>query len=198
MQKLIVMLVVLAASAFGAKVTGTIYDSRGLKASGSLIIEWGGFTAAGGKVVAPGRRTVYVVSGAVDVTLEETVGAAPSGTAYRVSYRVAGYAGANTEKWEVPEGTSTLASVRRPAGAVAVASGVPLFSDAEVPGGTLDGSNVTFILSASPSPAGSLILARNGVIQKRGEDYLLSGSTVTFQSLSIPQTGDLLQAWYRY
>lgn len=198
-MKLIVLAVLsLLSVAHAARVTGTIYDNRGLKASGSLILEWSGFTTAGGKVVAPGRRTTYVVNGAVDATLEETVGATPAGTAYRVTYRVFGYAGANVENWEVPAGSSALADVRRSYVALPVSGVAVSFSDAEVPGGLVNSSNVTFTLSASPSPAASLILVRNGVTMKRGEDYLLSGATVTFQPSAIPQTDDLLQAWYRY
>lgn len=198
MRLIILALMALLPVANAARVTGTVYDSRGMKASGSLVIEWTGFTTAGGKVVAAGKRTVYVIAGAVDVTLEETVGSSPVGTAYRVTYRVAGYAGANRENWEVPSGTSTLSDVRRPystpPGAVVTAS----FADAEVPGGTIDGANVTFVLSASPSPAASLILSRNGVVLRRGVDYILSGGIVTFQPGAIPEDGDSLQAWYRY
>jgi len=73
----------------------------------------------------------------------------------------------------------------------------PLFSDAEVPGGTIDGNNTAFTLANSPSPAGSLALFRNGMAQKPSVDYTLSGSTVQFLTGAVPQPGDTLLAWYR-
>jgi hypothetical protein len=71
------------------------------------------------------------------------------------------------------------------------------FVDAEVPGGTVDGSNTQFSLSQSPAPAASLILVRNGLIMQQSNDYTLTAGTVTFQSSATPQPGDVLQAWYR-
>lgn len=71
------------------------------------------------------------------------------------------------------------------------------FVDAEVPGGTLDGSNASFTLANSPSPALSLELFRNGLLMSQGGDYTLSGNAVTFFTLSIPQPGDVLLASYR-
>jgi len=37
----------------------------------------------------------------------------------------------------------------------------PVFTDGEVPGGVVDGTNATFTLAGTPSPAGSLVLYRN-------------------------------------
>lgn len=73
----------------------------------------------------------------------------------------------------------------------------PTFVDSEVPQGLLNGSNRIFTLSASPLPAASLQVFRNGLLQKPGEDYNLSGNTVTFLSVSTPGVGDLLQASFR-
>lgn len=73
----------------------------------------------------------------------------------------------------------------------------PLFIDAESPAGTLNGSNTTFALTHTPSSAGSLTLFRNGVLLADSVDFTLSGSTVTFSGSSVPQSGDLLQAYYR-
>jgi hypothetical protein len=73
----------------------------------------------------------------------------------------------------------------------------PLFSDAEVPGGTIDGNNTAFTLANSPSPAASLALFRNGMAQKPAVDYTLTGSTVQFLTGAVPQPGDMLLAWYR-
>lgn len=71
------------------------------------------------------------------------------------------------------------------------------FVDGESPAETPNGSNVNFTLSQSPSPAGSLMLYRNGVLQQRDLDYTLTGNVITFSMLAIPQTGDILQASYR-
>ncbi len=72
------------------------------------------------------------------------------------------------------------------------------FADAEVPAGTVNGSNAVFTLTSAPSPAGSLELYRNGLLMRQGTDYQISGSTVTFFLASIPQSGDLLVASYRF
>jgi hypothetical protein len=71
------------------------------------------------------------------------------------------------------------------------------FVDNETPGGTLDGLNTVFTLAAAPAPASSLVLYRNGLLQKSGVDYTLDGSTVTFLTAATPQSGDLLLASYR-
>lgn len=67
----------------------------------------------------------------------------------------------------------------------------------ETPAGTIDGSNVVFTLSSNPSPTSSLLLYRNGVLQQAaGNDFTLSGNTVTFVLGATPQTGDVLYATY--
>jgi hypothetical protein len=71
------------------------------------------------------------------------------------------------------------------------------FSDSETPAGAVNAVNVTFTLNFPPSPAASLVLFRNGLLMKSGTDYSLSGGVITFFSVSIPQTGDLLLASYR-
>jgi hypothetical protein len=71
------------------------------------------------------------------------------------------------------------------------------FVDAEIPTGTINGANTIFTLSAAPAPAASLMVFRNGILQKAGVDYNLAGNTITFTPVSIPLTGDSLQASYR-
>lgn len=77
---------------------------------------------------------------------------------------------------------------------------VPSFADGEVPTGTINGTNASFTLAhASAQTGNSLVLVRNGVVQQSGgNDYTLAGATVTFTTGSIPQTGDVVLAWYRY
>ncbi|HLK67126.1 MAG TPA: hypothetical protein VKU19_27015 [Bryobacteraceae bacterium] len=77
------------------------------------------------------------------------------------------------------------------------AAGSSNFVDAESPAGIVDGSNVTFALSAVPNPASSLALYRNGMLQKAGQDFTGNGQTVTFFAADVPQPGDTLLAWYR-
>jgi len=74
---------------------------------------------------------------------------------------------------------------------------LPVFVDMETPVGAVDGVNANFGLSLAPNPAGSLHLYRNGILQKAGVDYSLTGATVTFLPLCIPQPGDILSASYR-
>jgi len=71
------------------------------------------------------------------------------------------------------------------------------FMDGDSPAGIVDGSNNRFTLSQTPSPAASLALYRNGIMQKATQDYTVSGSTVTFVAANVPQPGDTLLASYR-
>jgi hypothetical protein len=74
---------------------------------------------------------------------------------------------------------------------------VPGYVDNEIPGGVVDGSNATFTLAGQPSPSTSLALYRNGMLQKAGFDFSLSGSTAIFVTAATPQPGDTLLASYR-
>lgn len=69
-------------------------------------------------------------------------------------------------------------------------------TDNEVPSGTINGSNTVFTLANAPSPASSLQLFLNGLLQTAGGvDYTLSGDTITYAT--APETGDAHVAWYR-
>lgn len=84
-------------------------------------------------------------------------------------------------------------------GTIAVSGSGPSFADAEVPSGTINGSNDTFTLANSPSPAGSLQLYKNGQqMIAGGSDYTLTTNSIVFVAGAIPQTGDVLKAFYRY
>lgn len=94
----------------------------------------------------------------------------------------------------VPQpGDTLLAHYRKDATATAIYG----FVDAETPQGAIDGVNARFTLSSAPNPGGSLQLYRNGLLQRAGVDYTLSGNTVTFLAGALPQPGDTLVAWYR-
>ena len=71
------------------------------------------------------------------------------------------------------------------------------FVDGDSPIGTINGSNASFMLSGVPSPASSLTLYRNGVLQKLGFDYTFSGGAIQFLAVSTPQPTDVLLASYR-
>jgi uncharacterized coiled-coil protein SlyX len=72
------------------------------------------------------------------------------------------------------------------------------FTDGETPGGTINGTNVTFTLASAPNPSTSLRLFRNGLLVAPGVEYTMSGSSLTFTSARTPQTGDSLAAYYRH
>jgi hypothetical protein len=74
--------------------------------------------------------------------------------------------------------------------------GAPSYSDAETPGGIVDGVNDTFTLANLPSGT-SLTLFRNGLYMTAGFDYNLTGASVQFVPGGIPQPGDTLIASYR-
>jgi hypothetical protein len=73
----------------------------------------------------------------------------------------------------------------------------PQFVDGETPAGPINGSNVVFTLASAPSPASSLQLYRNGMLQKLGRDYTLAGNAITFTTVSAPVVEDVLLASYR-
>jgi hypothetical protein len=72
----------------------------------------------------------------------------------------------------------------------------PNFADNDSPAGLVDGGNTAFTLSGVPDPATSLTVYRNGVLQKVGQDFSLSGRQITFLA-TPPQPGDTLLASYR-
>ena len=72
------------------------------------------------------------------------------------------------------------------------------FADAEVPAGAINGVNSQFTLVSAPSPASSLELYRNGLVMRQGADYQITGNAITFFLASVPQSGDLLVAYYRF
>ena len=64
----------------------------------------------------------------------------------------------------------------------------------EVPSGTINGANVTFTLSETPSSAAAVSLYLNGNLVEQGEDYEISGRTITFYT--APAALDTLDAVY--
>lgn len=75
---------------------------------------------------------------------------------------------------------------------------LPQFSDGETPTGTINGANAAFNLAFTPSPTSSVQVYLNGLRMLQGLDYTISGSTITFLPVSIPQLGDIILASYRF
>lgn len=73
----------------------------------------------------------------------------------------------------------------------------PSFMDGDTLTGIVDGSNASFALSAAPNPPASLVLYRNGMLQKAGLDFTLNSNGIQFLAASTPQPGDTLLASYR-
>jgi hypothetical protein len=73
----------------------------------------------------------------------------------------------------------------------------PNFVDGDAPAGLVDGANTAFALSGVPSPAASLTMYRNGMLQQPGQDFTLSGNQIQFVTEAAPQPGDTLVASYR-
>ena len=75
--------------------------------------------------------------------------------------------------------------------------GVGSLSINETPSGVIDGSNVTFTLAHTPT-GGQIMLYLNGQYMTVGvgEDYILSGITITMAAPLIP--GDKIRTNYQY
>jgi len=67
----------------------------------------------------------------------------------------------------------------------------------ETPIGEIDGETRSFTLAQTPSPASSLQLFRNGVLQLQGVDYTLTGATIRYEGGKTPKMGDWHRAYYR-
>jgi len=66
----------------------------------------------------------------------------------------------------------------------------------ETPSGTIDGSNVTFVLASPPNPANTEAVFLNGILQEPGggNDYTISGATITMAQ--APPSGSRLKVNY--
>jgi prefoldin subunit 5 len=91
---------------------------------------------------------------------------------------------------------STLTSLQNTVSSLSAGS-TAAFSDAETPAGSINGTNGTFTLAKTPAAPTSVALYKNGILQSYGVDFTVSGQTVTFAAQSLPQSGDLMQAFYR-
>ena len=73
--------------------------------------------------------------------------------------------------------------------------GYPVYD--EVPVGAVNGTNTVFTLANTPNPSASLDIELNGLPQRVGIDFTLSGANITF--ITVPQAGDSVYArFYAY
>lgn len=104
------------ASATGPALTTVndiVYRANGQVASGSLVISWPSFTTADQKPVAAGELSVNIgAGGALTVALTPNEGAAPSGTFYKVVYKL-NDSSTSVEYWTVPSVSPTTISAIR-------------------------------------------------------------------------------------
>lgn len=177
-----------------------LYKADGSRFNGVAVIEWKGFEAADATVVPTQMVTVQIRSGNLRVQLVPTTNVS-NGAYYFVRYNSDGKI-QFTEIWAVRPSVAPLKlrDVRISRDSI-LAPGfqtlMPGFVDSETPAGVVDGSNAVFTLSQTPAPPASLALYRNGLLQKAGLDFTLSGNTITFAAESAPRSGDILLASYR-
>ncbi|WP_162179825.1 hypothetical protein [Bryobacter aggregatus] len=191
-----------------------VYLADGTRFNGMAYVEWKSFDAPNGSVIGQYDKVVRIVDGLLQVKLVPT--SAASRAYYSVKY-VSGGRVLFTEVWNIPPSTSNLKlreirAVLLPGGYVSNTSTggegtggegsvgsdtAGSFVDGETPAGTINGSNQTFTLAGTPSPATALSIYLNGILLSPGVDYSLSTSTITFLSGVAPQAGDTLRAYYR-
>jgi hypothetical protein len=195
----------------------TIFLADGKKFAGLVFFEWKSFETPNRSVIGQYNKVVRITDGVLRVQLAPTSN--QNNAYYSVRYSSGGRV-LFSEVWAVPQVSSVLRlrdvrAVLLPGGFVSGPTGSnsgggggsspPVigenssgsFIDGETPSGSVNGSNVTFVLASIPNPATSLALYLNGVLQSVGTDFTLSSATITFINGVIPQTGDILRASYR-
>lgn len=65
---------------------------------------------------------------------------------------------------------------------------------AETPSGTVNGSNAVFILANTPVHSSNVIVVLDGITQRNGTDYIVSGTSITFSG--APAAGTEIFAYY--
>jgi hypothetical protein len=71
---------------------------------------------------------------------------------------------------------------------------ISLTAVAEVPSGTVNGTNTNFSLSTTPASSAGVVVILDGIVQYNGSDYTVSGTTITFSS--APATDSTIFAYY--
>jgi hypothetical protein len=199
------------------RIQDVVYLADGARFNGLALIDWRSFDTPNGAVIGRSSKVVRIVDGVLQVQLAPTTD--KNNTYYSVKFSTAGRI-LFTEIWAVSPSSSILKlrdvrAILLPGGFVSAPSivgsgdnsggsnliigenGTGAFVDSETPTGLINGSNLVFTLGATPSPAQSLEIYRNGVRLSPTVDYTLSGNTITFVAGAAPQTGDILRAQYR-
>lgn len=201
-RAILALLVIIAGAWAQTQIRDTIYAGTA-PFQGKLVVLGPDMRTASGRTIVRSRQEFNITNGAVSIDLEPNDTAYPTGTFYVVQYFPRN-GPSWSEQWIVPTSSTPLkvheVRILSSGGAYPSPPPAPVyqFADAEVPLGTIDGSNRVFQLASTPKPPSSLILTRNGLVMKRGLDYVLAGQTITFIEEQTPQVGDILLAWYRY
>ena len=66
----------------------------------------------------------------------------------------------------------------------------------ETAAGAINGVNRTFTLASTPTTTQVVQAFVNGVLMTAGQDYTLSGNTLTFGVASVPNSGDFVRVYY--
>ncbi|MCC6861332.1 MAG: hypothetical protein IT158_22380 [Bryobacterales bacterium] len=180
---------------------------EGIPGSGSDCVRVDGSSGpCGGGTAGPAYVDSETPAGPVDgMNATFTLGYAPDPPASLMLFRNGLLQKASLD-YTLSAGTVTFLSAATPQNGdvltasyrLSPAAGGPSFADAETPAGAMNGLNTVFTLTHVPGPAASLKIYRNGLLQRPGSDYSLSGQTLTFTPGSAPQAGDILAAFYRY
>ncbi len=191
-----------------------VYLAEGSRFNGLAYVEWKSFDTPNGAVIGQYNKVIRIVDGLFQVKLAPT--SSVNNAYYTVKYSSGGRI-LFTEVWSVPQTTALLKlrdvrAVLLPGGFVS-SPGIPggggtfppgvgadtsgLFIDAETPTGLINGSNQVFTLTATPLPSTTLALYLNGIYLSAGIDFTITGNTLSFISGVMPQSGDILRAFYR-
>jgi len=200
-----VALVPTTTASAGAQYTVT-YNSQGIDQftenwavpPSTIVIRVRDVRVAGGTVIGPPAITTPVEIGDITGLSNELAVRPMKGVGFGI-----GRAAVINQAGQIDAASGNLGDCVRvdgssgPCGGGGGAPGAS-FADAEVPAGLINGSNAVFTLASAPSPAASLELYLNGLLMSQGADYQITTNTITFFLASIPQTGDLLVARYRF
>jgi hypothetical protein len=174
-----------------ANTTSTLAKLAGV-ATGNVLISGGVSTAPSyGKVGLTTHisGTLAVGNGGTGVTSTPTNGQLliGNGTNYTVANLTAGTG------VTITNGSGSISIAVATASILAKSD----FIVRQIPTGTVNGSNATFTLASTPV-VGSESVYVNGILQNvgTGNDYTISGATVTFLTGAIPQTGDIVRVSY--